>query len=192
MNFLNKITNAIADGLKSPLANLSNILAPGLDIADLLRGTASALDDFSGFLDCGQTNKDKWPPIRKYEVSGGPMEKGADPFAYVSYAMNKQSTGGGTKGTIGNITGAIDGISGAIGGITDTVQGITGALQNPGGLVGGLVKSKFGNLIPSGITNSLGSVGRISGLIEDLSAGGSCTGGKQNCGNPTMQIFGGG
>ena len=191
-NFLNKITNAIADGLKSPLANLSNILAPGLDIADLLRGTASALDDFSGFLDCGQTNKDKCPPIRKYEVSGGPMEKGADPFAYVSYAMNKQSTGGGTKGTIGNITGAIDGISGAIGGITDTVQGITGALQNPGGLVGGLVKSQFGNLIPSGVTNSLGGVGRISGLIEDLSAGGSCTGGKQNCGNPTMQIFGGG
>ena len=191
-NFLNGITNKIADGLKSPLANLGNILAPGLDIADLLRGTASALDDFSGFLDCGQTNKDKCPPIRKYEVSGGPMEKGADPFAYVSYAMNKQSTGGGVKGTIGNIAGSIEGISGAIGGITDTVQGITGALQNPGGLVGGLVKSKFGNLIPSGITNSIGGVGRISGLIEDLSSGGSCTGGKQNCGNPTMQIFGGG
>ena len=198
-NFLNGITNKIADGLKNPLANLGNILAPGLDIADLLKGTALALDDFSGFLDCGQTNKDKCPPIRKYEVSGGPMEKGADPFAYVSYAMNKQSKGGGVKGAVSGLAGgvsglagSIDNISGAIGGITDTVQGITGALKNPGGLVGGLVKSQFGNLIPSGITNSLGSVGRISGLIDDLSGGGSCTGGKQNCGNPTMQIFGGG
>ena len=187
-NFLNNIVNGIADAMKSPLGALGNILPKGLDIADLLRGTASSLDDFSGFLDCGQTNKDKCPPVRKYEVSGGPMEKGADPFAYISYAMNKQSKGGGVKG----LAGGIDGIADTLGGITDIVQGGVGALQNPAGLVGGLVKSKFGNLIPSGVTNSIGGVGRISGLIEDLSAGGSCTGGKQDCGNPTMQIFGGG
>ena len=189
-NFLNNITNNIADAMKLPLADLSNIL-DGFDIGDLLRGSALAIEDFGGFLDCGQTNKDKCPPIRKYEVSGGPMEKGADPFAYVSYAMNKQSKGGGTKGLAG-IANQIDSLADGLGGITDGIGGIVDAVQNPSALVGGLVKSKFGNLIPSGVTNSLGSVGRISGLIDDLSSGGSCTGGKQNCGNPTMQIFGGG
>ena len=29
-------------------------------------------------------------------------------------------------------------------------------------------------------------------MIDELSGGGSCTGGKKNCGNPQVEIFGGG
>ena len=38
----------------------------------------------------------------------------------------------------------------------------------------------------------MGLDNRISGLLDELSGGGSCGGGNKNCGNPTMQIFGGG
>ncbi len=176
-NFLNKIIDGISDALKGPLSGLENILGKGLDIADFLRSSAFLLEDFSGFLDCGQTNKDKCPPIKKYEVGGGAMEKGADPFNYVLGQMQGASKG------LGGLT---SGISGAGGGILSAVTGI-----GEGGIFGGL-KSKFGNKIPSGVSKTLGGVGRISGLIDELSAGGSCVGGKQNCGNPTLQIFGGG
>ena len=196
-NFLNKIIDGISDALKGPLSGLENILGKGIDIADFLRSSAFLLEDFSGFLDCGQTNKDKCPPIKKYEVGGGAMEKGADPFNYVLGQMQGASKG------LGGLT---SGISGAIGGggLLGAVTGIAGGgilggaasgLLSGGGLRGALtggLKSKFGNMIPSGVSKTLGGVGRVSGLIDELSAGGSCVGGKQNCGNPTLQIFGGG
>tara|TARA_B100000131_G_scaffold188014_1_gene180952 strand:+ start:230 stop:2572 length:2343 start_codon:yes stop_codon:yes gene_type:complete len=196
-NVLNKLIDGIADGLKAPLSGLEGILGKGLDVADFLRSSAFLLEDFSGFLDCGQTNKDKCPPIKKYEVGGGAMEKGADPFNYVLGQMQGASKG------LGGLT---SGISGAIGGggLLGAVTGIAGGgilggaasgLLSGGGLRGALtggLKSKFGNMIPSGVSKTLGSAGRISGLIDELSSGGGCVGGKQGCGNPQVEIFGGG
>ena len=193
--FLNNIVDSIVDNMKGPLSGLSDLLENGLNIADFLRGSAFVLEDFSGFLDCGQTNKDKCPPMKKYEVAGGVMEKGADPFNYV----------------IGQMQGASKGI----GGLTDSIQGAVGAIQNPSGLLGGVVSGALGGgkiggiagnlisggsllgsisdaVVPSGIKNTLGAAGRISGLIDELSAGGGCLGGARNCGNPQVEIFGGG
>ena len=206
-SFLNKITNGIADGLKSPLSGLGNIFDIGIDIGDFLRSSSLVLEDFSGFLDCGQTNKDKCPPIRKYQIAGGPLEKGADPFSYVSYQMNKTAEGiGGITDAVGGIVGAAQGLaSGGLSNIAGNVVsnalgggllgGAASSLIGGGGIRGALtggLKSKFGNLVPPGVTKTLGGFGEISALIEDLSAGGSCVGGKQNCGSPKMQIFGGG
>jgi|TARA_B100001250_G_scaffold173533_1_gene149337 hypothetical protein len=184
-SFLNKIVNGIADGMKGPLSGLDNLLDTGLNIADFLKSSAFVLEDFSGFLDCGQTNKDKCPPVKKFEIAGGPLEKGADPFNYVLGQMQGASSG-------------IGGIASGLGGIIDTAQSLSSgnlvsglADSLTGGLTGKL-KSKFGNLVPPGVSKTLGAAGRVSGLIDELSGGGSCTGGKQNCGNPTVQIFGGG
>ena len=192
--FLGNMVNGIADGLKSPLSGLSDILSPGIDIADFLRSSAFVLEDFSGFLDCGQTNKDKCPPVKKFEIGGGPMEKGADPFNYLSGQMKKSAKGG-----FGGIASGLTGLSGGLGDITEGIQGalggvqnIVGAISDPTSLVKGAVTSQFGNIIPPGVSKTLGGAGRISGLIEDLSAGGSCVGGKKNCGNPQVEIFGGG
>ena len=192
--FLGNMVNGISDGLKSPLSGLSDILSPGVDIAEFLRSSAFVLEDFSGFIDCGQTNKDKCPPVKKYEIAGGPMEKGADPFNYLSGQMQKSAKGG-----FGGLAGGITGLAGGLGDITEGIQGAIGGVQNivnavsdPSSLVKGAVMSKFGNLVPPGITKTLGSAGRISGLIDELSGGGSCTGGKKNCGNPQVEIFGGG
>ncbi len=192
--FLGNMVNGISDGLKSPLSGLSDILSPGVDIAEFLRSSAFVLEDFSGFIDCGQTNKDKCPPVKKYEIAGGPMEKGADPFNYLSGQMQKSAKGG-----FGGLAGGITGLAGGLGDITEGIQGALGGVQNivnavsdPSSLVKGAVMSKFGNLVPPGITKTLGSAGRISGLIDELSGGGSCTGGKKNCGNPQVEIFGGG
>ena len=82
-------------------------------------------------------------------------------------------------GQMQSASGGIGGIASGLGGIIDTAQSL-----GSGNL--------FGNLIPDGVSKTLGAPGRISGLIDELSSGGSCTGGKQNCGNPTVQIFGGG
>ena len=192
--FLGNMVNGISDGLKSPLSGLSDILSPGVDIAEFLRSSAFVLEDFSGFIDCGQTNKDKCPPVKKFEIAGGPMEKGADPFNYLSGQMQKSAKGG-----FGGLAGGITGLAGGLGDITEGIQGALGGVQNivnavsdPSSLVKGAVMSKFGNLVPPGITKTLGSAGRISGLIDELSGGGSCTGGKKNCGNPQVEIFGGG
>ena len=192
--FLGNMVNGISDGLKSPLSGLSDILSPGIDIADFLRSSAFVLEDFSGFLDCGQTNKDKCPPIKKFEIAGGPMEKGADPFNYISGQLQKSSKGGfgglasGLTGLAGGLGDVTSGIQGALGGI----QNIAGAISDPTSLVKGAVMSKFGNLVPPGISKTLGGFNRVSGLIDELSGGGSCTGGKKNCGNPQVEIFGGG
>ena len=192
--FLGDMVNGIGDGMKSPLSGLGDILSPGIDIAEFLRSSAFVLEDFSGFIDCGQTNKDKCPPVKKYEIAGGPMEKGADPFNYLSGQMQKSAKGG-----FGGLAGGITGLAGGLGDITEGIQGALGGVQNivnavsdPSSLVKGAVMSKFGNLVPPGITKTLGSAGRISGLIDELSGGGSCTGGKKNCGNPQVEIFGGG
>ena len=192
--FLGNMVNGISDGLKSPLSGLSDILSPGVDIAEFLRSSAFVLEDFSGFIDCGQTNKDKCPPVKKFEIAGGPMEKGADPFNYLSGQMQKSAKGG-----FGGLAGGITGLAGGLGDITEGIQGAIGGVQNivnavsdPSSLVKGAVMSKFGNLVPPGITKTLGTAGRISGLIDELSGGGSCTGGKKNCGNPQVEIFGGG
>ena len=192
--FLGDMVNGIGDGMKSPLSGLSDILSPGIDIAEFLRSSAFVLEDFSGFIDCGQTNKDKCPPVKKYEIAGGPMEKGADPFNYLSGQMQKSAKGG-----FGGLAGGITGLAGGLGDITEGIQGAIGGVQNivnavsdPSSLVKGAVMSKFGNLVPPGITKTLGTAGRISGLIDELSGGGSCTGGKKNCGNPQVEIFGGG
>ena len=192
--FLGDMVNGIGDGMKSPLSGLSDILSPGIDIAEFLRSSAFVLEDFSGFIDCGQTNKDKCPPVKKFEIAGGPMEKGADPFNYLSGQMQKSAKGG-----FGGLAGGITGLAGGLGDITEGIQGALGGVQNivnavsdPSSLVKGAVMSKFGNLVPPGITKTLGTAGRISGLIDELSGGGSCTGGKKNCGNPQVEIFGGG
>ena len=192
--FLGDMVNGIGDGMKSPLSGLGDILSPGIDIAEFLRSSAFVLEDFSGFIDCGQTNKDKCPPVKKFEIAGGPMEKGADPFNYLSGQMQKSAKGG-----FGGLAGGITGLAGGLGDITEGIQGAIGGVQNivnavsdPSSLVKGAVMSKFGNLVPPGITKTLGTAGRISGLIDELSGGGSCTGGKKNCGNPQVEIFGGG
>ena len=269
--FLGDMVNGISDGLKSPLSGLSDLLGKGIDIAEFLRSSAFVLEDFSGFLDCGQTNKDKCPPVKKYQVAGGAMEKGADPFNYISGQMKNAAKGGsglsgalsgaigdltGLGGGFGDISGLARGIAGggltglaqgALGGITDGLSGavgsalgggalgaaagsalggggISGALGAAagnvigggsgisgavggavgsalggggikgaiGGALGGGITSKFGNIIPGGVAKTLGAAGRVSGLIDELSGGGSCTGGNKDCGNPTMQIFGGG
>ena len=178
-NFLGNMVNGISDAMKSPLSGLSDLLSPGVDIAEFLRSSAFVLEDFSGFLDCGQTNKDKCPPVKKYQVAGGPMEKGADPFNYLTSQMEKNAKGGGIGGLLGDATGG-GGLLGAA----------TGLLS--GGGIEGAISGAFDNLIPPGVSKTLGSAGRISGLMEELSAGGGCMGGNKNCGNPTMQIFGGG
>ena len=182
--FLGDMVNGIGDGLKSPLSGLSDILGKGIDIADFLRSSAFVLEDFSGFLDCGQTNKDKCPPVKKYQVAGGPMEKGAEPFNYISSQMKKSAKGG--SGLTGALSGALGGLSGG-GGLLGAASGLLS-----GGGIAGALTSKFDNLIPSGVTKTLGTAGRISGLIDELSGGGGCVGGNKNCGNPTLQIFGGG
>ena len=193
--FLGNMVNGIGDGLKSPLSGLGDILSPGIDIAEFLRSSAFVLEDFSGFLDCGQTNKDKCPPVKKFEIAGGPMEKGADPFNYLSSQMQKSAKGGG----LGGLASGLTGLSGGLGDLTSGIQGALGDVQNivnavsdPTSLIKGAVTSQFGNLIPPGISKTLGTANRISGLIDDLSGGGSCSGGKKNCGNPQIEIFGGG
>ena len=175
-NFVSKLMNNIIDditgAMAGPLSGLSNLLPGGLDIAEFLRSSAFLLEDFSGFLDCGQTNKDKCPPAKKYEVGGGIMEKGADPYNYVMSQMQKSAKPGGDIGSVlGGLGGAIDSIT---------------------GFEFGSLTPDFGNLIPKGVTDTLGEPGRVAGLIEDLSAGGSCVGGKKDCGDAKLQIFGGG
>tara|TARA_X000000368_G_scaffold324793_1_gene261876 strand:+ start:4236 stop:6527 length:2292 start_codon:yes stop_codon:yes gene_type:complete len=176
--FVGNMINGIGDNLKSPLSGLSDLLDVDIDIAGFLRSSAFVLEDFSGFLDCGQTNKDKCPPVKKYQVAGGPMEKGADPFNYITSQMKKTSKGGGLGSILGDATGG--GLLGAA----------TGLLS--GGGLSGLASGLFDNLIPPGVSKTLGTANRISGLLDELSGGGSCGGGNKNCGNPTMQIFGGG
>ena len=186
--FLGDMVNGIADAMKSPLSGLTDILGKGVDIAEFLQSSSFVLEDFSGFLDCGQTNKDKCPPIKKYEVAGGPMEKGADPFGYVMDQMNKSAGGlGGLTGGLSSIISTAQSLSS--GNLLDAAFGGVSIPGIPG--LGG-IKGKFGNLIPPGVSKTLGAAGRVSGLIDELSGGGSCTGGKKGCGNPTMQIFGGG
>ena len=177
--FVGDMINGIGDAMKSPLSGLSDLLDVDVDIAGFLRSSAFVLEDFSGFLDCGQTNKDKCPPVKKYQVAGGPMEKGADPFNYITSQMKKSSKGGGGLGSIiGDATGG--GLLGAA----------TGLLS--GGGLSGMASNLFDNLVPPGISKTLGAAGRISGLMDELSGGGSCGGGNKDCGNPTLQIFGGG
>jgi len=258
--FLGDMINGIGDAMKSPLSGLGDLLSPGIDIAEFLRSSAFVLEDFSGFLDCGQTNKDKCPPVKKYQVAGGAMEKGADPFNYISGQMKNAAKGGsgltgalsgaigditglgggfgdisglargiagggltglaqgaigsalgggalgaaagsalgggGLSGALGaaagNVIGGGGGISGAVGGAVGSALGGGGISGAIGGALGGGITSKFGNLIPGGVAKTLGAAGRVSGLIDELSGGGSCTGGNKDCGNPTMQIFGGG
>ncbi len=167
--FVSNMIDGIEDQMSAPLSGLSGILDKGVNLADFLRSSAFLLEDFSGFLDCGQTNKDKCPPVKKYQIGGAAMEKGADPFNYVTSKMQQGATGGG-------------GLGGAL----------SGALGDIGGIVDSFTDFDFGNLIPKGVTDTLGAPGRIAGLIEDLSAGGSCVGGKRDCGDPKLQIFGGG
>ena len=86
------------------------------------------------------------------------MEKGADPYNYVMSQMQKSAKPGGDIGSVlGGLGGAIDSIT---------------------GFEFGSLTPDFGNLIPKGVTDTLGAPGRVAGLIEDLSAGGSCVGGK--------------
>ena len=174
--FMNNIIDDISGAMSGPLSGLGNLLPGGLDVAEFLRSSAFLLEDFSGFLDCGQTNKDKCPPVKKYEVGGSAMEKGADPYNYITSQMKKTAKPG------GGIGGAVSGALGGIGGAIDSITGFEFGSLTP----------DFGNLIPKGISDTLGAPGRVAGLIEDLSAGGSCVGGKKDCGDAKLQIFGGG
>ena len=174
--FLNNIIDDISGAMAGPLSGLSNLLPGGLDVAEFLRSSAFLLEDFSGFLDCGQTNKDKCPPAKKYEVGGSVMEKGADPYNYITSQMQKTAKPGGGLGS------AVGGALGGLGSAIDSVSGFEFGSLTP----------DFGNLIPKGISDTLGAPGRVAGLIEDLSAGGSCVGGKKDCGDAKLQIFGGG
>ena len=181
--FLGDMVNGISDGLKSPLSGLSDLLGKGVDIAEFLRSSAFVLEDFSGFLDCGQTNKDKCPPIKKFEIAGGPMEKGADPFNYITSQMKKSAKGGSGLGAIGGLLGDVTGGGGLLGAASGLLSG---------GGIAGAAAGLFDNLIPPGVSKTLGAANRISGLMDELSGGGSCGGGNKDCGNPTLQIFGGG
>ncbi|BCU93464.1 MAG: hypothetical protein CM15mV2_0770 [uncultured marine virus] len=71
-NFVSKLMNNIINDVKSamagPLSALSNLLPGGFDVAEFLRSSAFLLEDFSGFLDCGQTNKDKCPPAKNMKL----------------------------------------------------------------------------------------------------------------------------
>ena len=174
--FMNNIIDDISGAMSGPLSGLSNLLPGGIDIADFLRSSAFLLEDFSGFLDCGQTNKDKCPPAKKYEVGGSVMEKGADPYNYITSQMQKTAKPGGGLGSA---------VGGALGGLGSAIDSVTG-------FEFGSLTPDFGNLIPKGVTDTLGEPGRVAGLIEDLSAGGSCVGGKKDCGDAKLQIFGGG
>ena len=174
--FLNNIIDDISGAMAGPLSGLSNLLPGGLDVAEFLRSSAFLLEDFSGFLDCGQTNKDKCPPAKKYEVGGSVMEKGADPYNYITSQMQKTAKPGGGLGSA---------VGGALGGLGSAIDSVTG-------FEFGSLTPDFGNLIPKGISDTLGAPGRVAGLIEDLSAGGSCVGGKKDCGDAKLQIFGGG
>ena len=174
--FMNNIIDDISGAMSGPLSGLSNLLPGGIDIADFLRSSAFLLEDFSGFLDCGQTNKDKCPPAKKYEVGGSVMEKGADPYNYITSQMQKTAKPGGGLGSA---------VGGALGGLGSAIDSVTG-------FEFGSLTPDFGNLIPKGISDTLGAPGRVAGLIEDLSAGGSCVGGKKDCGDAKLQIFGGG
>ena len=174
--FLNNIIDDISGAMSGPLSGLSNLLPGGLDVAEFLRSSAFLLEDFSGFLDCGQTNKDKCPPAKKYEVGGSVMEKGADPYNYITSQMQKSAKPGGGLGSA---------VGGALGGLGSAIDSVTG-------FEFGSLTPDFGNLIPKGISDTLGAPGRVAGLIEDLSAGGSCVGGKKDCGDAKLQIFGGG
>ena len=174
--FLNNIIDDISGAMAGPLSGLSNLLPGGLDVAEFLRSSAFLLEDFSGFLDCGQTNKDKCPPAKKYEVGGSVMEKGADPYNYITSQMQKSAKPGGGLGSA---------VGGALGGLGSAIDSVTG-------FEFGSLTPDFGNLIPKGISDTLGAPGRVAGLIEDLSAGGSCVGGKKDCGDAKLQIFGGG
>ena len=174
--FLNNIIDDISGAMAGPLSGLSNLLPGGLDVAEFLRSSAFLLEDFSGFLDCGQTNKDKCPTAKKYEVGGSVMEKGADPYNYITSQMQKTAKPGGGLGSA---------VGGALGGLGSAIDSVTG-------FEFGSLTPDFGNLIPKGISDTLGAPGRVAGLIEDLSAGGSCVGGKKDCGDAKLQIFGGG
>ena len=174
--FMNNIIDDISGAMAGPLSGLSNLLPGGLDVAEFLRSSAFLLEDFSGFLDCGQTNKDKCPPAKKYEVGGSVMEKGADPYNYITSQMQKSAKPGGGLGSA---------VGGALGGLGSAIDSVTG-------FEFGSLTPDFGNLIPKGISDTLGAPGRVAGLIEDLSAGGSCVGGKKDCGDAKLQIFGGG
>ena len=174
--FMNNIIDDISGAMSGPLSGLSNLLPGGIDIAEFLRSSAFLLEDFSGFLDCGQTNKDKCPPAKKYEVGGSVMEKGADPYNYITSQMQKSAKLGGGLGSA---------VGGALGGLGSAIDSVTG-------FEFGSLTPDFGNLIPKGISDTLGAPGRVAGLIEDLSAGGSCVGGKKDCGDAKLQIFGGG
>ena len=174
--FMNNIIDDISGAMSGPLSGLGNLLPGGLDVAEFLRSSAFLLEDFSGFLDCGQTNKDKCPPAKKYEVGGSVMEKGADPYNYITSQMQKTAKPGGGLGSA---------VGGALGGLGSAIDSVTG-------FEFGSLTPDFGNLIPKGISDTLGAPGRVAGLIEDLSAGGSCVGGKKDCGDAKLQIFGGG
>ena len=180
--FVGDMINGIGDAMKSPLSGLSDLLSPGVDIAEFLRSSAFVLEDFSGFLDCGQTNKDKCPPVKKYQVGGGAMEKGADPFNYITSQMKKSAKGGSGLGAISGLLGDATG-----GGLLGAATGLLS-----GGGLSGMASDLFDNLVPPGISKTLGAAGRVSGLMDELSGGGSCGGGNKDCGNPTLQIFGGG
>jgi len=181
--FVGDMINGIGDAMKSPLSGLGDLLSPGIDIAEFLRSSAFVLEDFSGFLDCGQTNKDKCPPVKKYQVAGGAMEKGADPFNYITSQMKKSAKGGSGLGAIGGLLGDVTGGGGLLGAASGLLSG---------GGIAGAASGLFDNLIPPGVSKTLGAANRISGLMDELSGGGSCSGGNKDCGNPTMQIFGGG
>ena len=183
--FLNNMVDGIEDAMRGPLSGLSNLLSPGLNIADFLRSSSFLIEDFSGFLDCNQTNDTKCPPSKKYEIAGGLMEKGADPHQYVIEKMQETKKGG--------LAGALDSLSEGLGDVTGGLDNVIGGIQNPSSLLtGGLGALGLDKLVPPGVSKTLGGAGRISGLIDDLSSGGSCLGGKRNCGNPKVEIFGGG
>ena len=63
---MNKIQEALA-----PIFDfLKPILQGGLQVADFLRSAAGTFEDIAGFLDCGQSNKGKCAPEKKYQIAG--------------------------------------------------------------------------------------------------------------------------
>lgn len=155
-DIINKIEKAVA-----PLFDfLKPILSGGLQVADFLKSAAGILEDVSSFLDCGQTNKGKCAPEKKYQIAGPIFEKGADPFNYVQNLVNGLPSGSGKVSDLLDSLSGAGGCSGACGDSNPFVE-IFG-----GGGVGAIGEAVVGNVIESSGAGAIAdSVSRTAGII---------------------------
>jgi hypothetical protein len=158
-SFIGDLMNRIQNALAPIFDFLKPILQGGLQVADFLRSAAGTFEDIAGFLDCGQSNKGKCAPEKKYQIAGPVFEKGADPFNYIHNLVQKSPTGG----AVSDLLDALQGAGGCTGGCEDS---------NPfveifgGGGVGAIGEAVLGNVVEnSGLGAVADSVTRTAGII---------------------------